>query len=169
MVALHRLLRPEAADLRVELRSLPARRVAAVSATVERSVVHEWYAAAMADLDVAFPPSVRTGPPGGRYANELFTHDAGAVMVYHPVDDPRPTGRIEVVELPAVELAVVVHPGPHDDIAETYGRLGMWVVDHALAVDGPVHERYLAGPRDTPVEREWRTEIGWPIFRIAAA
>lgn len=43
-------------------------------------------------------------------------------------------GRIEVVELPAVELAVAVHP-VSPDINVTYGRLGAWVTDHALAVD----------------------------------
>ena len=59
------------------------------------------------------------------------------------------------------------HRGPHDDIDVTYGRLGAWVVDHALAVDGPIHETYLVGPRDTPIAAEWRTEIGWPIFRLA--
>ena len=75
--------------------------------------------------------------------------------------------RIAVLELPAAELAVAVHPGSHDDIAVTYGRLGAWVVEHALAVDGPVHETYLVGPRDTPAESDWRTEIGWPIFRLS--
>jgi effector-binding domain-containing protein len=66
-----------------------------------------------------------------------------------------------------VELAVAVHPGSHDDIGVTYGRLGAWVTGHALAVNGPVHETYLAGPRDTSEAGEWRTEIGWPIFRLA--
>lgn len=168
VVALRQLLRPEAPDLQVELRSQPARNVAAISATVRRDDVHDWYATAMTELDAAYPPPERTGPPGGRYANELFTHDAGAVLVYHQVHDPTPTGRIEAVDLPAVELAVTVHHGPHDAIAETYGRLGTWVVDHALAVDGPIHERYLTGPRDTLTDQDWRTEIGWPIFRVAA-
>ena len=78
-------------------------------------------------------------------------------------------GRIIVSELPAAELAVTVHPGPHDDIDVTYGRLGAWVAGHALAVNGPVHETYLCGPRDTSVPSQWRTEIGWPIFRLAPA
>ena len=89
------------------------------------------------------------------------------MTVFWPVRDPRPLGRIEVLELPAVELAVTVHLGSHDDIGVTYGRLGAWVVDQALAVNGPVHETYLVGPRDTSEPDEWRTEIGWPIFRVA--
>jgi hypothetical protein len=41
------------------------------------------------------------------------------------------------------------------------------VIDQALAVNGPVHETYLVGPRDTGEAGEWYTEIGWPIFRVA--
>ena len=165
--SLRQLLRPDVRDLQVELRSVPARTVAAISGAVRHDHVAAWYDAAMAELDAAFPAAERTGPPGGRYANELFTQDAGAVTVFWPVRDPRSLGRIEVLELPAVELAVTVHLGSHDDIGVTYGRLGAWVVDQALAVNGPVHETYLVGPRDTSEPAEWRTEIGWPIFRVA--
>jgi hypothetical protein len=33
-------------------------------------------------------------------------------------------------------------------------------------VAGPIHETYVAGPRDTDASGRWRTEIGWPIFRL---
>jgi DNA-binding transcriptional MerR regulator len=167
--SLRQLLRPDVRDLRVELRSVPARTVAAIRGAVARRDIVAWYDAAMVELDAVFPAAERTGPMGGRYANELFTQDAGAVTVFRPVRDPRPVGRIEVLELPAAELAVTVHPGSHDDIGVTYGRLGAWVVDQALAVNGPVHETYLVSPRDTSDPAEWRTEIGWPIFRVAPA
>jgi effector-binding domain-containing protein len=49
----------------------------------------------------------------------------------------------------------------------SYGELGRWVADHALAVAGPVRERYLRGPRDSGDTASWRTEIGWPVFRLA--
>ena len=32
---------------------------------------------------------------------------------------------------------------------------------------GPVREHYLVGPRDTDEPSAWRTEIGWPVFRLA--
>jgi effector-binding domain-containing protein len=54
--------------------------------------------------------------------------------------------------------------GPHDDIDVTYGALGAHLAEHALVVDGPVHETYLVGPRDTDKTDAWRTEIGWPVF-----
>lgn len=168
VAALRQLLRPVPQGLEVELRSLPARTVVAIDGTVSRDAVGHWYDGAMAEIDAAFPPPERVGPPGGHYANELFTEDFGAVRVFVPVRAPAASGRIGVVTLPPVELAVTVHRGPHDDIAETYGRLGAWVVDHALTVDGPVHETYRVGPRDSDSPERWRTEIGWPIFRLTS-
>jgi DNA-binding transcriptional MerR regulator len=166
--SLRQLLQPDPDRLDVELRSVPVRRVAAIREHVARERVQAWYDLAMAELEAAHPPDERTGPPGGRYANELFTDGAGELLVYLPVRDPRPVGRVEIVDLAAVELAVAVHAGSHDDIDVTYGRLGAWVVEHALTVDGPVHETYLVGPLGTPIVPDWRTEIGWPIFRLAA-
>ncbi|WP_433218643.1 MerR family transcriptional regulator [Dactylosporangium sp. CS-047395] len=161
VASLRRLLRPE--DPVVTVRSVPARTVAAITAVVALPDVLSWYATAMTELDA----SVDAGPPGGLYANELFSDGKGQMTVYRPTPVPIARGRVEPLELPAVDLAVAVHEGPHDDIDVTYGRLGAWVVDHALKVDGPIHETYLCGPRDTADPAAWRTEIGWPVFRLA--
>jgi DNA-binding transcriptional MerR regulator len=167
VVSLRQLLRPDGQDLKIDLRSTPARTVPAITAEVALSDSQSWYAGAMAELDGAFPVGGRTGPPAGRYANELFTAGRGTMTVFQPVRTPCASGRIEVLDLPAVELAVAIHPGRHDDIDVTYGRLGTWVASHTLAVDGPIYETYLVGPRDTDAADLWRTEIGWPVFRLA--
>jgi DNA-binding transcriptional MerR regulator len=167
VASLRQLLQPDVRQLQVQLRSLAARTVAGISGEVDHSQVLAWYANAMAELDEAVAGHDAHGPPGGRYANELFTSGRGEVLVYRSVNHPPTRGRVAPVELPPVELATTVHHGPHDDIDVTYGRLGMWVVEHALAVDGPIHENYLVGPRDDPTPDSWRTEIGWPIFRLA--
>lgn len=169
VVSLRRLLHPDPPEIAVELRTVPARTVAAIKGQVELADSLKWYDAAMAELDVAYPPAEHTGQPGGHYANELFTHGEGEMTVFRPVRTPRAAGRVEVVELAPAELAVTVHPGPHDDIDVTYSRLGAWVAAHALGVDGPVHETYVVGPRDTLDPASWRTEIGWPVFRLTGA
>ncbi|PTA45224.1 MerR family transcriptional regulator [Micromonospora sp. RP3T] len=168
VVSLRQLLRPDADAPEVELRSVPARTVVAVRAQVRQGNALAWFDMAMTELDESFPPTERTGPSGGRYANELFTDGIGLMTVFRPVRSPRASGRIEVVEFPPADLAVTVHRGPHDDIDVTYGRLGAWVASHALGVDGPVHETYLVGPRDTGHSERWRTEIGWPVFRVTS-
>jgi DNA-binding transcriptional MerR regulator len=168
VASLQRLLQPQPAALRVEVRQVPPAMVAAVEATVDLGEVLGWYAGAMAELDAAVPAPA--GAPGGLYDNELFTVGRGHVLVYLPVTEPpHPSGRVHPVALPAVELAVTTHAGDHDTIDVSYGELGRWVADHALAVAGPVRERYLCGPRDTGDPASWRTQIGWPVFRIAPA
>jgi DNA-binding transcriptional MerR regulator len=167
VTSLRQLLHPDVEQLQVQLRSLPARTVAGISGEVDHSQVLAWYDGAMAELDEVLGGHEVSGPPGGRYANELFTTGRGEVLVYRSVTEPPTLGRVAPVALPPVELATTVHHGSHDDIDVTYGRLGMWVVEHALAVDGPIYESYLVGPGDDPAPERWRTEIGWPIFRLA--
>jgi DNA-binding transcriptional MerR regulator len=68
-------------------------------------------------------------------------------------------GRLEA------ELAVITHRGSLDDADLSYATLGSYATRHEISVDGPLREYYLRGASDTADEAEWRTEIGWPIFR----
>lgn len=163
--SLRRLLAP-APRPEVVFRDEPASTVTAVTGHVDGDHVLRWYAAAMAEIDaaVAAAGARPAGPPGGHYDNALFTHGAGRMTVFVPTDRPVRAGRVAPLELPARELALTVHHGAHDDIDLTYGALGAHLTEHALRVDGPVHETYLVGPRDTGDAAAWRTEIGWPVF-----
>ncbi len=163
---LRRLLQPDPAPLSVALRSVPAVTVAGITGTCDRSSLAAWYFAAMDELDAALAGRADVGPPGGLYDNEVFTGKRGTMTVYRQVSQPPATGRVGAVELPAAELAVTVHRGPHSELDVTYGRLGAYITDNALAIAGPVREVYLAGPADTADEESWLTEIGWPIFRV---
>ncbi len=165
VTSLRRLLDPAPAPLAVEVRAVPATTVAAVEDDVALDDVVPWYAGAMAELDAAVAEPV--GPPGGVYDNALFEEGHGHVLVHRTTADPPRRGRVRPVVLPAAELAVTTHDGEHDDIDVTYGELGAWVVANALSVAGPVRETYLVGPRDTADRAAWRTEIGWPVFRVA--
>jgi hypothetical protein len=128
--------------------------------------VEAWYFGAMAELDAALGSGVGHGPPGGLYENTLFEHGRGRLLVYRPTPEPPTRGRVHPVTLPAAELVVATHEGEHQGIDVTYGELGSWVIGNALTVGGPVRERYLVGPRDTDDSAAWRTEIGWPVFRV---
>ncbi|GHE07216.1 MerR family transcriptional regulator [Klenkia taihuensis] len=165
VASLRRLLRPDPAPVAVELRAEPARTVAAVSAVVDQDDVAAWFAGAVAEL-VAAVGGAATGPLGGTYDDALFEQGRGRALVYLPTPVPPRAGRVQPVTLPAAELAVTTHVGDHDTADVTYGGLGTWVVGNAMAVDGPVRERYLVGPEDSPDPAAWRTEIGWPVFRV---
>lgn len=166
VVALRRLLGTDDA-LPVERRRTTDLVVAAVRVAVTPATVLVRYSAAMAELaDALAAHGVRAdGPPGALLDNAVFTDDAGDLTLYLPVDRPPTSGRVAPFVVPAADLAVTVHHGSHADIDVTYGRLGAWVAENGLGIDGPVHERYLVGPRDTPEPDAWRTEIGWPVRR----
>lgn len=164
VASLRRLLAPGPAPLEVELRAVPERTVAAVVDEVAHDDVPTWYAGAMAELDATVTEPA--GPPGGLYDNALFESGRGRMLLFLPTAEPPRRGRVHPTTLPAVELAVTTHVGEHGDSDVTYGELGAWVVANALAVAGPVRETYLVGPRDTADPTAWRTEIGWPVFRV---
>lgn len=166
VVSLRRLLEPDPAPIDVELRAEPARTVAAVEAVVRSRDIGSWFAGAMAELQAAVGADV-DGPPGGTYDDALFERESGHALLYLPTATPPRVGRVHPVTLPAAELAVTTHDGEHGDVDVTYGQLGTWVVQNAMAVAGPVREVYLVGPGDTRDPAAWRTQIGWPVFRVS--
>ena len=141
VTSLRRLLQPDTAPIKVELRADPARTVAAVEAVIGHDDVEAWFAGAMAELAAAVGDSV-TGPPGGTYDNALFEEGRGRVLVYLPTASPPRIGRVHAVTLPAAEVAVTTHVGEHAGVDVTYGELGTWVVENAMSVAGPVREVY---------------------------
>jgi DNA-binding transcriptional MerR regulator len=169
VTSLRRLLQPASPPIQIELRAAEAMTTAAIRAAVGHGEVLAWYGAAMAELDRTLESLHITpaGPCGGLYDNELFTEERGNAVVYIPVADPPSGGRVRPFVVPAAELAIAVHHGPHDDIDVSYGQLGTYVSEQALVVAGPVRETYLIGPRDTDDSAAWRTEIGWPVFRTS--
>jgi DNA-binding transcriptional MerR regulator len=153
VTALRRLLEP-APPPPVSLRTTPSTCVEAVRARVRHDDVVDWYADAMTSLrDVP-----RSGPPGGLFDHELFTDGEGEALVYVPT-------AAGTLTLPAREVAVVTHAGPHDDIDVSYSVLGSHVAEREIGVAGPVQEVYLVGPADDPDPDSWRTEVAWPVFR----
>jgi DNA-binding transcriptional MerR regulator len=151
----------------MEHRSEPALHTAAISATVSLETLGPWFQGALGELTatVAAQGVTTNGPPGAVIANDFFSEERGGITVFVPLTETiRPVGRVEARSLPPVELATIVHAGPHGDIDRAYGALATYVSDRALGVDGPIRERYLVGRLDTDDETAWRTEIGWPIF-----
>jgi DNA-binding transcriptional MerR regulator/effector-binding domain-containing protein len=100
-----------------------------------------------------FPPEIPDDGPG-----DIDAH----VPIAEPVAVPRSTGLV-LGEVPATPVAVLVHAGPYDTIADTYRRLGSWVAEHAAPRPMPVREVYVVGAADTGDPHRFRTEIHWPV------
>ena len=80
----------------------------------------------------------------------------------------RPIGRVTALVIPPAELAIISHHGSLTGADLSYAKLGSYAATHEISIDGPRREYYLLGVDDTSDEAEWRTEIGWPIFRADA-
>jgi DNA-binding transcriptional MerR regulator len=170
VASLRDLLEHPAPDLPVEHRSVPLMRVAAISAQVAMADLGPWYNGALGELyaTLSAQDAALAGDAGGVFAGALFSDEFGQATVYLPVSAPfRATGRVEALELPPVELAVIAHSGPHDTIDRAYGALADHVTRHALAIEGPIREFYPVNRHHTGDSARWRTEIGWPIFETA--
>jgi effector-binding domain-containing protein len=91
------------------------------------------------------------------------------VRVYLPVrDSPALNGTGLRWELPAGRFAVALHVGAHSDVDRIYAALGTYAAEHGRDGVGPVRERYLAHPLDTPDITQWRTEVCWPLAAAGA-
>jgi DNA-binding transcriptional MerR regulator len=171
VTALRQLLQPSAPPIAIDYRTQPSTVVAAIRASIDLDELLHWYSDAMDELNLTLDRHDLTpaGPAAGLFDHELFTDEHGEATVFVPIQHPPAEGRVRPLVLPISDFAVTVHHGSHDDIDITYGKLGSYVTEHALAVAGPLRETYLCGPRDTADAGAWRTEIGWPVFRTAVS
>jgi DNA-binding transcriptional MerR regulator len=117
---------------------------------------------------IGVPPA---GPLGALYAPQIADDGPEAVEVYLPLGSPaaRPDGGgVRSRELPATTVAVAVHAGSYDTIADTYRQLGAWVAEHATPAEERVREVYEVGPHHTGDESRFRTLVQWPIVPVGS-
>jgi DNA-binding transcriptional MerR regulator len=153
---------------RVEHRTIAAMPAVGIQQVVDLDDALSWWQGALGELHatVRTQDLHATGPSGGLYGSELFQHGRGQATVFIPVEGiVRSVGRVVPFIVPATELAVLMHQGSLTDIDITYGELGAYVTTHEISIEGPLREHYVVGAQETPDPEEWKTEIGWPIFR----
>jgi DNA-binding transcriptional MerR regulator len=170
--SLRNLLAPADDPAVIEHRSVPATAAAAIGAVVDRADALTWWQGALGELRATIRAQGlhATGPAGGVFASELLQQDRGPATVFIPVPGRvRPIGRVTSAVIPAAELAIISHHGSLADADLSYAKLGSYATTHEISIDGPLREYYLRDAGDTPDEAEWRTEIGWPIFRADAS
>jgi DNA-binding transcriptional MerR regulator len=137
---------------RVEIRRIPATRALTASARVAFDDCAAFLEPAFADLhrQATAAGLALAGPDSALYPDELFEEGAGEVTAFVPVTVDGP----DVVELPALTAAVLLHEGSFADLDQAYAALGTVVADRGIGGPGPIREHYLS---DTS------TEVCWPI------
>ena len=171
--SLRELLQPpgRCAPVTIEHRQVPSTSAAAISEVLDLEDAAAWFQGALGELyaTVAALNLSSSGPAGGIFASDLFTHERGQATIYLPCAEPiRATGRVAPLMVPEVELALITHLGGFHDVDRAYGSLAAYVADHALGVEGPLREFYVVNSHETSDDALWRTEIGWPIFHTGA-
>lgn len=151
-------------------RTLAPSTALAISESVAASELDSWWQTAFSELDAALAAAAvpSAGPRAALYSPEFFEVEAGEVIAFVPAAaDTRSSGRVSVIEVPGVELAVATHNGGLATIDQTYGALGLYVAEREIGVAGPIRETYVVCAYDTDDESQHVTEVGWPVFRTA--
>jgi DNA-binding transcriptional MerR regulator/predicted transcriptional regulator YdeE len=93
------------------------------------------------------------GPPLSIYHDPEFDPESADVTFMVPTTgEPRgstPAGReLIAIDVPAAEMAVVVHVGPYGGLHEAYQALAAWFAREGKMGSGPAYEIYMTGPDD---------------------
>jgi DNA-binding transcriptional MerR regulator/effector-binding domain-containing protein len=167
VASLRDLIEHPVREFPIEHRRVPPTHAAAIGEDVDVDGIGAWHRGALAELYATLDAQgvPLAGVAGGIYVDSLFSGDRGRAVVFLPMTGRlRPVGRVEEIDILAVELAIVVNSGPEDGIDRAYGALADYVTRHALAVAGPIREYYPVNRQNSSDAASWRTEIGWPIF-----
>jgi AraC family transcriptional regulator len=150
--------------LSIERREIPAQPFLFVQAKVARSEI----AKAIAEgLGKVFPYAIKAGlpmagPPTARYLTSgpgLLDMQVGVpIAVAAPGD-----GEIQAGELPGGPIAVAVHAGAYDQLADTYAAMERWMEANHHRGGAAPWESYVTDPGDVPDVKDWRTEVYWPL------
>ena len=172
VASLRAILERPATPITVEYRTVSAASALAISEPVAMGDIETWWGEAFDELHQGLRSmhATRGGPDGALYPSEFFEDELGVVVAFVPVaGEPElaeldPVGRLQLVEIPGVELAVTVHHGAFAELDQTYGSLGTFVAEREIGVAGPIREHYVVSSEQTGDESRHRTEVCWPVF-----
>ena len=128
---------------------------------------HEISKAIAEGLGKAFPYAMQAGLPiAGRPTARYLTAGPGLfdMQIGVPIAVPSPgQGDVQAGELPGGPIAVGVHAGAYDQLAETYAAMERWMEANGYRAGGAPWESYVTDPGEFPDSKDWRTEVYWPL------
>ena len=150
--------------LSIERRDLPSQPLLFVQSRVAR---HEIAATIARSLGDVFQHAIGSGcaiagRPLSRYPSMgagLITIDVGVPIAAAAAG----SGQIQAGTLQGGAAVVAVHGGGYDTLGETYAAMERWMEREKLSPGGAPWESYITDPAEFPDQKDWRTEIYWPI------
>ena len=106
------------------------------------------------------------GPPMAIYYDEGFKEADVDVETAVPVSNAQiedGNGRVRIRQLPAIQVASVLHQGAYTSLSSAYQAIMQWISDNNYQIIGPDREIYLRGPGPNANPAEFVTEIQFPI------
>jgi DNA-binding transcriptional MerR regulator len=110
-----------------------------------------------------------TGPCLSIYYDEEYQERDVDTQACQPVGAavklPGPPSRVQVHDLPAANVACVVHHGPFTTITQAYNAVVAWIEANGYRVVGPAREIYLRPPKVAGEQNDpdCLTEIQFPV------
>ena len=152
----------------VKFKAVAAQPIVFIHKTLDSPARHESGAIgrAFADLQATVRAEDHAGQPFLMYGCDKQTMND--ILICGPVKLPyQPEGEIQVAELPATELACVVHHGPYTTLQATLELLLRWVLEQGLGIVGDARETFLRHPTNSSSVEEYQTELAIPVQRPA--
>ena len=75
--------------------------------------------------------------------------------------------RVQTRELPAAEVAAVIHHGPFNTLSESYEAVLKWIEANGYQINGPGREIYLQPPAEggSQIDPDTVTEVQFPVMK----
>lgn len=104
------------------------------------------------------------GQPLTRYLEwgpGLWTIEAGMPVTAHP--QAASDADVRADTLPGGFAATTTHAGSYDKLTEAHAAVQQWIAAEGLTAAGAPWECYVTDPADYPDQKDWKTEIFWPL------
>ena len=166
--SLKSLIDERTGDLEVRFRSVAAQPLVLIRRTLDWPTRHESGAIGhgIATLQAHVRSGDHAGEPFLMYGCKL--QSMNNILICGPTKSLyQPHGEIEVLELPATELAYTIHHGSYTTTQATLERLLRWILAQGLSIVGDAREIFLKHPANSSSLEEYRTELAIPVQRPA--
>ena len=146
--------------------STTAQNTAVIRFTIPREEIQAVMGPAIGEV-IAAAMAQQAGPLGPvfsyhyRLDPKVFDFEVGV-----PVKaEFKPTGRVIAGTLPASKVAIAVHQGGYEGLADAWGEFNDWVIEQELTPLESLWECYAKGPESSPDPALWETMLFRPLAK----